>query len=216
MNNKLTITLKSLSNSETYKIVANTMLSPYYITEYDILPIFLEEDSYNKYLEVLRDFIFKASIKTDEIFYNKLTYIDPKELLYLKKHYTECLVINSFAKKFAKDVTAASSRSKSFGDFMVSTSVKSDPTFLTSLITDSQSCIDDAKNIISATDEMSLNSGLSHVKASASPFRTDASRLWAHNELPFTSRLNYANGKVVFNNKIYKAGLEGRFYVPNT
>lgn len=192
------------------------MLTPYYITEYDILPIFLEEESYDKYLEVLRDFIFKSSIKTDEVFYNRLTYIDPKELLYLKKHYTECLVINSFAKKFSKDVHASSSRSKSFGDFMVSTSVKNDPTFLTSLITDSQSCLDEAKQLISSTDEVSLNSGLSHVKSSNNIHKTDVSRLWSHNELPFTSRLNYANGKIVFNDKIYKAGLEGRYYVSNT
>lgn len=213
MNNKFTITFEDTIGS-LYKASVNLLLEPYYLAESEILPIFFDEVGYVKNTEIMRDFIFRASIKADELFYGKLTYLDPKELLYLKKNLTECLVLNMFAKKLAKDIAISKSRSKSFGDFNVSTSIKNDPMFVENLVTSSQACIDEAKATILTNDEIMLNVGLSNVKGSLNPNQTLVSRLWAHNELGYSSHSIFANTKVEYNGKLYKDGLIGRYNVP--
>lgn len=214
MNNKFIITIPRTvtippSTEPPVTLTVHLLLTPYYISEFDILKIYYEEESFGKFYEPMRDLIFKCSLKADELFYNKLSYMDPKEVLFWKKHITECLVVQEYTKRFSKEYYSSNSRSKSFADFSVSTTIKNDPTFLASLLEDSAACILEIKGLVSLAEEVGLNGGLTNLRGSLNFDNSSAlqSRLWWHSELSVPSTSDFANKKVFHRNRLYKDGV---------
>lgn len=200
MNIKLNIKLP-IKNSQNYiEATANILLSPFYITERELLNTYLV--TYPKeYLEIAREIIFNNSIRADEIIGNSLNSLDTKELLIFKKNLTLCLSIVSFGNRFNTDYIKSLSRSKTLAEFSVSTTKTNDPMFVINIINDAKDCIEEISSLV--------NSGgliTSFVKGEANLNSKIVNRLWYHSELSPQSDKTYASIKRRNNGRYYKDG----------
>lgn len=188
------------------KLQVNTLLDPYYISESSLLSIFVEEDEYVEYLPKTREVIFNASLRAKEFTYNKLHGFSEEHQLMLRRELALCFAINSFAKHFYKAYSGSTSRSKSFADFSVSTTVKSSPILLEDMISSSNGCILEAKKAIQDLTEIAGSLGLSNSKGKFNVSNAFSFRLWFHNNLPQRSNDILASNKIWYNGNLYKTG----------
>ena len=204
MNINLKLSIPFKDTNETLTLVADTLLEPFYITEREVLSVFLEEYS-DRFVKGAREIIFYSSIKADEILELKLQHFDIEELKTIRRQLTLCLAIIGFGNKFNSDFIKSMSRSKTLADFTVSTTVANDSGFLNNIIKDAQTCVNDLTSLI-----QEINSGDSvarlFVKGQLNIVNYDSNRLWSHRNLPSFSTETHASLKKPFNGRYYKNG----------
>ena len=204
MNINLKLSIPFKDTNETLTVVADTLLEPFYITEREVLSVFLEEYS-DRFVKGVREIIFYSSIKANEILELKLQHFDIEELKTIRRQLTLCLAIIGFGNKFNSDFIKSMSRSKTLADFTVSTTVANDSGFLNNIIKDAQTCVNDLTSLI-----QEINSGDSvarlFVKGQSNTLNYDSSRLWAHRSLTSFSTETHASLKKPFNGRYYKNG----------
>lgn len=204
MNINLQLTIPFLDQTEEVKVGVNTLLTPFYITERELLTIFLEEYP-DRFVESAREVIFYSSIRANELIELNLKLITEDELLTIKRQLTLCLATIYFGNKHNSDFIKSMSRSKTLADFTVSTTVSNDSGFITNILKDAQSCIDDLLSII---DEMNTAGSFVNIfiKGELSLHGFDSSRLWHHRNLPELSTETHGSLKKEFNGRYYKNG----------
>lgn len=204
MNINLKLSIPFKDTDETLTLVANTLLEPFYITEREVLSVFLEEYS-DRFVKGAREIIFYSSIKANEILELKLQHFDIEEIKTIRRQLTLCLAIIGFGNKFNSDFIKSMSRSKTLADFTVSTTVANDSGFLNNIIKDAQTCVNDLTSLI-----QEINSGDSvarlFVKGQLNTINYDSNRLWSHRNLPSFSTETHASLKKPFNGRYYKNG----------
>lgn len=204
MNINLKLSIPFKDTDETLTLVADTLLEPFYITEREVLSVFLEEYS-DRFVKGAREIIFYSSIKANEILELKLQHFDIEELKTIRRQLTLCLAIIGFGNKFNSDFIKSMSRSKTLADFTVSTTVANDSGFLNNIIKDAQTCVNDLTSLI-----QEINSGDSvarlFVKGQLNTVNYNSNRLWAHRNLPSFSTETHASLKKPFNGRYYKNG----------
>lgn len=202
MNINLKLSIPFKDTDETLTLVTDTLLEPFYITEREVLSVFLEEYS-DRFVKGAREIIFYSSIKANEIL--KIQHFDIEELKTIRRQLTLCLAIIGFGNKFNSDFIKSMSRSKTLADFTVSTTVANDSGFLNNTIKDAQTCVNDLTSLI-----QEINSGDSvarlFVKGQLNIVNYDSNRLWSHRNLPSFSTETHASLKKPFNGRYYKNG----------
>lgn len=209
MNIRLDLNIPNLTDpSKPVQLVLDTLLTPYYITERELLSVFLETYG-NTYYYQAREIIWYSSIKADEIISNNLNYMTPKELLLTKKHLAECLAIIAFGTKFNTTYISSLSRTKTFADFTVATDTRNDPQFIKTIIDTAQECVDSIKDMLE-DNSASIGAGASFVKAGHNVSSRTSNRLWSHSGLPYKSFQHFAAGKKWYKGLTYKDGGDPR------
>lgn len=207
MNIKLNLKIKYKDKSkEPLTIVSNTLLKPFYVTEEEILSVYLQEYK-NDFVQKAREIIFYASVQSDEYFKIHLKAKLNDELYSLKRQLAYCLAIKAFGNKYNTDFVKSMSRTKTLADFTVSTTIGNDITFLSNIVSDADACIEDIKGIVAE-----LNSSNCLINTfiiggdSLTALAKDPSRLWWHRGLPYSSVETHASLKTNFNGRYYKNG----------
>lgn len=189
----------------TLLVSAQLMLTPFYALESDVITPFtdLTDDQF----PWIRKLLFNASLTVYRLTkpLEKLTIISKEDLFLLRRDFVICLVTNEMAKQLNKDLAASLSRSKTLGDFSVSTSKKGDNSVLLQILSDSSSCINEMKQLIEELEQSSLVPA-SFVKGQYNPKTRLVGRLWWNSELPMTLVDGYANRKYDYKGNKYKAG----------
>lgn len=207
INLKLKLPLVSSTNPVDKKIIlvsAQLLLNPIYALEEDVITPFttLKEEQ----LPWVRKLLFDSSITVyrETKVIEKLGLMSKGELFSLRRDYVICMVTNQMAKQLYKDALNTISRSKSLGDFSVSTSTKADSTAISKIISDSNTCIDDMKKLIEDIEASSLLPA-TFVKGRSNVSTRKSARLWWHSDLPFDLVDAYASKRYWFNGNGYKA-----------
>lgn len=207
VNLKFKLPLVSTTNPLEKKLVLVTtqlLLNPIYALEEDVITPFttLKEDQ----LPWVRKLLFDSSItvfrltKTVE----KLNIMSREDLFSLRRDFVICMVTNEMAKQLYKDALSSISRSKSLGDFSVSTATKNDSVAISRIISDSSTCVSDMKSLVEAM-ELSGITPSTFTKGSSNPSTRKSARLWWHSDLPYKVTDGYASNRYWYNNNGYKA-----------
>lgn len=224
MNKKylLKIPVKDLAGEEVVKdkvlnLSINTLLTPMYVTEGQLLSMFVEDE--DRYYLKAREIAFTSSLRARDYLEYKL------QSLNLPEGYTESLVrelaqcfgVNGLATALFKTFGESVSRSKTLGEFSVSTSIKHSTHALRDIMNSSRDCVDEAKKAVDELKHLAASYGRATSKASCHPSSRFSYRLWFHNNLPERSDQIYASEKYRhYDGNIYKDGIRGGTYVPNT
>lgn len=207
MNIKIDIKIPFKNSADALSASADILLSPFYASEKELLGTFLE--TYNKaQFESAREIIFYNSITADDMIKDNLKDLSEKELALFRRNLVLCLSTIAFGNKFNSDFLKSLSRSKSLGDFSVSTSATNDPQFVVNIISNAKKCVEEAKEAI---ESFSLNGeGLikSFVKGDLNANAKQSDRLWHHYNLALKSSETHASKKKPFNGRFYKNGGE--------
>lgn len=185
----------------------NLLLYPYYISESALLAIFTEEHEYTKYRSLAREIIFNASLRAYEFSYNKMGHTLEEHKLIFRRELALCLAMNAFSNHFYKDLYSSLSRSKSYADFSVSTTVKNDGVLLKEMIANSSNCIIEAKKVITDSYNISNSLGKTSVKGVLNPGNSFSYRTWIHSNLPIKSSSILGNNKIWYQGNLYKDDL---------
>lgn len=204
---KLKLPLINEETSETsfLNVSAQLMLKPLYALESDVISPFetLDEKSF----PWIRKLLFNASLTVYRLtkFLENTNIISKDDLFLLRRDFVICIVTNEMSKQLNKDLAASLSRSKTLGDFSVSTSKKGDSSVLLQLIRDSSDCIAEMKQTIEDLQQSSILPA-TFVKGQYNPRTKLIGRLWWHTELPVDIKDGFASKKYHYNGDSYKAG----------
>jgi len=202
---KLPIINEETSESNFLTVSAQLMLKPLYALESDVISPFedLDENSF----PWIRKLLFNASLTVYRLtnFLEGTTIISEQDLFLLRRDFVICIVTNEMSKQLNKDLAASLSRSKTLGDFSVSTSKKGDSSVLLQLIKDSSDCIAEMKQTIEDLQQSSIIPA-TFVKGQYNPKTKLIGRLWWHTELPVDIKDGFASKKYHYNGDSYKAG----------
>lgn len=207
---------EKIDKSKVANVVINTMLTPMYTTESELLSLFVDEDEYDKYYLKAREIAFTSSIRAEEYLKGRLRSgtIPEETLLLLRRELSQCFGVNGLANFFFKGFGESVSRSKTLGEFSVSTTVKNNTYALRDIIDSSKDCIKDAKKSVDELKHLAASMGASFNKGACNIGNRFSYRLWFHNNLPERSTQIYASEKYGhYNGNIYKDGIRGDIYV---
>lgn len=203
INIKFKIPLKD--SAEVLVASADTLLTPFYVSERELLSTFLETYT-DAQFNSAREIIFYSSMKADELIGCSLQSYPLKELAIFRRNLTLCLATVSFGNKFNSDFIKSLSRSKSLAEFSVSTTATNDPQFVVNIIKDAKLCVDEAKELIKVIEQGGEGLIQTFVKAGQNELSRESNRLWHHYNLPVKSDKAYASQKKEFNGRFYKNG----------
>lgn len=207
MNINLKLKLPIINNTtleSRYLVIESTLLlNPLYALEEDILSPF--DNIQDKDIPWIRKVLFNSSLTVLRLTkrLETLGLMSKDDLVLLRRDFTICLATNEVAKQVNKNNVSSASRSKTLGDFSVSTTNKSDSTFLLKIAADTDLCIAEMKKLI----EDIIQSGMlpsTFVKGSLNVSTRASGRLWWLSELPRIDD-GYASQKYLFNGDLYKA-----------
>lgn len=205
MNINVKITIPFKDSVDTLVVSADLLLNPFYVSERELLAIFLETYTEEQFKSA-REIIFFNSITADELIKDHLKDLPEKELALFRRNLVLCLSTVAFGNKFNSDFIKSLSRSKSLAEFSVSTTNVNDPQFVVNIIKDAKQCVEEAKELI---EVISMNGeGLIKwfVKGENSANAKHSDRLWHHFNLSSLSREVHASQKKPFNGRFYKNG----------
>lgn len=206
MNINVEFKIPFIEGDDFLVLTENFMLKPFYVTENELLSIYLTKYTEEQY-SLAREVIFYSSIKADSIVGKILDDLTPEEQFAFKRELTLCLATVSFGNKFNVDFIKSLSRSKSLAEFSVSTTSTNDPQFVMNIINDAKECVETLKSALNTT---SSNLIRTFVKGANNCKNNTSNRLWHHFELPHKSKETHASQKKSYGGKYYKNG--GRFY----
>lgn len=193
------------SDTTVLLISTQLLLSPLYALESDVISPFTGiEDSQFPWV---RKLLFNASLTVYRLtkFLENINIITKEDLFLLRRDFVICMVTNEVAKQMNKDLAATLSRSKSLGDFSVSTSTKGDHSVLLQMIKDSNDCVEEMKRTISELEQSTILPK-SFVKGRYNPRTLRSDRLWWNSDLPVNIIDGHASKKYYVNGRGYKAG----------
>lgn len=182
------------------------MLQPYLISESALLSAFVEESEYAKYGQKAREIAFNSSVRAWEWSKFKLKDYPEEYKIHYVRELALCFAMNAFAKYFFQNFNESLHRSKTYGEFTVTTTVKNNPAALKSLLDQSKQCIDDIKAEIEQAEDLVNGLGLDNLKGACNPSNAFSWRMWFHNNLPERSNQIYASEKFWYNGNMYKDG----------
>ncbi len=206
MNINIELKIPLLNSSGFINIYENLLLSPFYVTERELLSVYLTQYT-DEHYKLAREVIFYNSLKADELVGNILDNLTEQEQFAFKRRLTLCLSIIGFGNKFNVDYVKNLSRSKTLAEFSVSTSKTNDPYFVINIIKDAQECVDTIKDMIARSGEGLIRT---FVKGMLNCSNRESHRLWHHFNLPEQSVETHASKKKLYNGRYYKNG--GSFY----
>lgn len=207
MNINLKLKLKLVNQQAEIKVIktsATILLNPYYASEDEIISVF--SDLTDEKLLLTRKLIFNNSILALNLTrtVEKLNILPSVELFALRRDLTICLTTNDLAKHLNKDLINANQRSKTLGDFAVSTSTRADNTVLKEVLANSSNCIAELKGLIlDIESERVLPKAFT--KGILNPNSKMSSRLWWLEDFPIKISDSYATTKYMWNGEKYKA-----------
>lgn len=207
INLKLKLPIVSNTNPLDAKLLlvsTHILLNPLYALEEDIITPFTDiEDSMLPYI---RQALFNASITTFRLTstIDSLQLLSPDELFSLRRDLTICIATNEVAKQLSKDLVASISRSKTLGDFSVSTSKKGDGSIIRQILEDSLNCVAEIKALIESIEQKQILPS-TFVKGRLNASSRTSSRLWWTSEIPLKIVDGYASKKFYYNGHMYKA-----------
>lgn len=205
MNINVKITLPFKATADTLVVSADILLNPFYVSERELLAIFLEKYT-EEHFKSAREIIFFNSITADELIKDHLDQLPEKELALFRRNLVLCLSTVAFGNKFNSDFIKSLSRSKSLAEFSVSTTNVNDPQFVVNLIKDAKQCVEDAKELIDVIAMKGEGLIKWFVKGENSDNVKHSDRLWHHFNLSTFSREVHASQKTPFNGRYYKNG----------
>lgn len=196
---------------ETAEVTINTMLTPMYASEAEVLSMFVDEEEYEKYYLKTREIIFNSSIRANDYLSSRLKLIglSPEHVLLFKRELATCYAVNGMANHLYKNYGESISRSKTLGEFTVSTSVKNSTIPLRSIMESSKECTKEAKKAIDELTHLAASMGMCFDKGSWNISNRFSYRLWFHNHLPERSSQIFATTRHDFNGNKYKDGTRG-------
>lgn len=207
--------VSKVDSSKKVDIVINTMLTPMYTTESELLTLFVDEEDYDKYYLKAREIAFTSSIRAHEYVNSKVRFLNlpPQQLILLFRELSQCFGVNGLANFFFKGFGESVSRSKTLGEFSVSTTVKNNTYALRDIINSSRDCIKDAKKALDELKHLGTSYGVAVNKGACNIGSKFSYRLWFHNNLPERSTEIYASEKYGhYNGNRYKDGIRGGVY----
>lgn len=199
------------------KVKLTPLLYPFYCTEYDIVAEETKEVNINSIRKLIHEKSIIALNETKKL--EELNIISEEELLTLRRDYTICLTTYDYLKASTANYITSLSRSKSLGNFSVSTSHKSSTDSLKLSLEDNKKCIQKFHDLIIELTDSRLPVACSFVKGSKNVSSHTSNRLWA--EFDMFPNLNdaYASTKYTFIQGRYKAAnynLYKEYYVPRS
>ena len=206
MNININFKIPIINTSSYISFSENILLSPFYVTERELLSVYLTDYTDNQ-LKLAREVIFYNSVEVDNLFRNILENLTEQEQFALKRRLTLCMSIISFGNKFNVDYVKSLSRSKTLAEFSVSTSTTNDPYFVINIIKEAKECVETIKDIINRSGEGLIRT---FVKGMLNDKNLNSNRLWHHFNLPVQSTETHASKMKQFNGRYYKNG--GNFY----
>lgn len=206
---KIPIKLDGASKAPSAVLTLDTMLDPYLISETALMAMFMNEEEYPTYGKKAREIAFNASVRAWEFTKFKLLAMPEEHKILLTKELALCIAMSNFAKHFYRGFQDSLHRSKTYGEFSVTTTVKNNPAALQGIMKDSDKCLADIKDEIEEMETAWNGLGLSNLKGSWNPGQTWSWRLWFHNNLPERSKQIYASESVWhWNGNRYKGGTD--------
>lgn len=202
MNININIKIPLKDQEDVLKISENLLLDPLYITENELLSVYLVKYT-DDHFKAAREIAFYSSLKADEIIGKTIDCFSDKEKFSFKRQLTLCLAIISFGNKFNTEYIKSLSRSKTLAEFSVSTSSTNDPQFVVGIIKEAQECVSDIKDALSMSGDVLIRT---FVKGANNPLNNTSNRLWHHFNLQDKSTKTYASEKKYYNGKYYKNG----------
>ena len=206
MNKKYIINIPLKDGTNKLNFNVNVLLYPFYISETALLSSYVDENEYDKYRMKARETIFNSSLRAEEFVMMKIGALPPDYTLLLKRELALCFAMEAFGNHFYKGYTESMTRSKTYGEFSVMTSIKNNPTLLKSSIDTAGECIAGIKAEIQTLADMINGLGMSNLKGSWNEANPLTFRLWFHNNLPQKSQEIFATDKVWYHGNIYKEG----------
>lgn len=193
------------TDKTTLLVSAQLMLNPLYALESDVISPFTNIQ--DEHFPWIRQLLFNASLRVLRLTktIEKLPVMSSEDLFLLRRDFVICIVTNDMAKQMNKDLASQISRSKSLGDFSVSTSKRGDSAVLLQIIKDSSDCMEEMQLTINDL-EQSMVLPSSFVKGRYNPKTHKPARLWWHSELPGTIVDGFASKKYYRYGVGYKAG----------
>lgn len=193
------------TKTSTLLVSAQLLLTPLYALESDVISPF--SDITDEHFPWIRKLLFNASLTVYRLtkMLEKSKWFSLEELFSLRRDFVICLVTNDIAKQMNKDLASAISRSKSLGDFSVSTSKKGDSAVLLRIIDDSNSCVAEMKQLILDLEQSNILPA-SFVKGRFNTRTKKENRLWWHTDLSPNITDGYASTKYYQNGRGYKGG----------
>ena len=209
---KLKLPLKKIDDpSSTMNILVTThlFLTPFYALESDVITPF--SNVTDEHLPWIRKILFNASLSVKRLtkVLEVISTINNEDLFLLRRDFVICLVTNEMAKQFNKDLAASLSRSKTLGDFSVSTATKGDSSVIMQILNDSNACIAEMKQIINDLEQSTITP-TGFVKGRYNVRTHNNDRLWWHTGLSKDLVDGYASEKYFVNGSGYKAGTFNR------
>lgn len=207
---------EKIDTSKTITLPINTLLTPMYTTEAELLAMFVDEEEYDKYYLKAREIAFTSSIRAEDYLKSRLKSgtIPEETLMLLRRELAQCFGVNALATFFFKGYGESVSRTKTLGEFSVSTTVKNNTYALRDIIDSSKDCLKEAKKSVEEIKHLAASMGASFNKGSCNLKSKFSYRLWFHNNLPERSTQIYASEKYGhYNGNIYKDGIRGSLYV---
>lgn len=205
MNLRLSLKIPFTNSATILTVVADTCLNPFYVSEKELLSIFLDKYTEEQFSSA-REIIFFNSITADDLIRDSLKNLSEKEIALFKRNLTLCLSTIAFGNKFNSDFIKSLSRSKSLAEFSVSTSATNDPQFVVNLIRNATQCVEDAKEALESYAANGEGLIQSFVKGARNAKAVQVDRLWHHYNLLIQSTETYASAKKQFNGRYYKNG----------
>lgn len=210
VNLKIKLPLVSIDNpldKKIYSIDSYLLLNPFYALEEDVLNPFTEIEQ--KDISWVRKVLFNSSITVYRLtkILEDLNYLNPEELALLRRDFTICLSVNEVGKQLYKDISAQISRSKTLGDFSVSTTKRNDLGLINKALSDSNNCIEEMKKLIEDIKESNITPS-SFVKGKTNERTLSSDRLWWLADLDDKVVDGFASRKYLYKGRKYKAGFQ--------
>lgn len=194
-----------LKTGKLITVGADLFLTPFYVSEMELLDKYLSKYNTEQYNEARR-IIFSSSITADTIIRNRLKDFPEKDQILFKRDLTLCLATLAFGHRFNSDFIKSMTRSKTLASFQVTTSISRDTGNLSGILKDAENCIEEAKKFLD--DIASMGEGIiaSFVKSELHCTARRSDRLWHHYLLPDKSYHAYASTKIPYRGRLYKNG----------
>ena len=208
VNLKIKLPLVNINNpldKKIYTIDSYLLLNPFYALEEDVLNPFTQVQQED--MHWVRKVLFNSSIKVYRLtkVLEELNYLNPEELALLRRDFTICLSVNEVGKQLYKDISAQISRSKTLGDFSVSTTKRNDLGLINKTLSDSNNCIEEMKKLIEDIKESNITPS-SFVKGKTNERTLGSDRLWWLSDLDDKVSDGFASKKYLYKGRKYKAG----------
>ena len=185
MNELFTISFEGITNNadevlQIESIAVNTLLSPMYCTEYDIMQEFLEPTS-TAYIDQVRELVFNGSIEVDNFIsmYGLNQKLTAQQLALIKRDYVTCYGIARLGSVIYLDYLSSTNKDKFMGDVKISLGISKNPVFIKDKLDSASECISAIKAMFQTWNDSTAMMA-TFVKGECNTSSRVAEREWWH------------------------------------